>query len=1064
MTARQLPGTGSATATSMTESSLTESSTPESSTTTACVPAASLPATTNLSSNSVPPPALTGCAAAYLPTARLWEEWFQAAGSDQQTETLALAARQGLLYGQQIPSLVNGQNSKLSVDRRAVPFAKFFRGPIGDLTPFESADTEIADAALDPLQREAVARALSAPDVFLLHGYPGTGKSRILAEILHQSALQGKRVLFLADAPNGLDVVLERLAARNSVYPVRFLEPGEQAGRLAPSVQSWTLTERLRALREETIGKLRHAFELAKNRLERRRGEGSVWDALAQLAREGATLREAGLRWSKEVQDVATLVAREVEANGPSSAWLTELRSLEADGRQRVAGCESKLQQLESQQPALMQNRQTAQQELHALLPLLEAKQKGRWWTLAWWRARGNIVQRTRDAEATVASAEKSLVLFEESCQKLRDQRVAAQEQLQASREHVVQTEVNRRRAELNRHQAGWQRDWNDWTERWRQACESLEHTGHRPSQAGVEAVQMAQTRWRDDLRRDEEAYQFAERWVEAGPEFLHQLANRLFGVANVLAGTTAALAHDSRFVEAVKSRFDLLILEDADRLSEADLIRLAHHAPRCVLIASCYGEAECANGSSESKNAGLKKTATPSNMRRMGFAKLWQCLHSGITALPYSWFREGERLGCQLASLSNRGSGQLEIEHVADYPEIELRIWSPVKSRPVLAQVIFPSGMGIDRAKIFLYRELQEAAVEGIGRTSWLRPQPNGWTLHLRPHALPNAVPVELEAGLREWVDPFKGQTCRLEFGAGWSRDRVERWILENLHGRDLGRTIFLQTCYRHQGSLAATLGGILYADKAVAARADSDAGEDPSADLIGVEFCAVPPLRGDYARKAGQPPREAVAANGASAFPKEGAGLEHELGSSRSAERLPSELRACLPRKGFANYLEAQALIRALEKLAEQPDPANSSNQPIAVVALSDAQVELLRTLASRSPRLKQLTLLFGAPRQFHHQEFQTVFVSLTRSHSHRAVPLGEAASDLPLALSRARSRLVLFGDPGALHKRSQWLGPLEHHDATTAAMEARRCAALVSHLQNHDSSAGFRIFDNP
>ncbi|MBI3407553.1 MAG: hypothetical protein HY040_04260 [Planctomycetes bacterium] len=1038
MTARQLPGTGNATAT----------------------PAATTTAASALPANS-PLPASPSVSAAGLPTARLWEDWFQSADPNQQAEALALAARQGLLYGQQIPSLVNGQTNRLTSDCRTIPFAKLFRGPIDEVTPLDSAATEIADTALDPLQREAVARALGAPEIFLLHGYPGTGKSRIVAEILHQAALQGRRVLFLADAPAGLDVVLERLADRNSVYPVRFLEPGEQASRLPPVVQPWTLVERLRALREQTIGNLRQALESAKSRLERRRGEGSVWEDLIRLSHEEANLQEASTRWSREFEDVAAAVAREAATDEPEGAWQTELRCLEAVGRQSLATCDSQLQEMESQRPALERERKTAERSLQASRPLAEAKKKRRWWTLSWWRATlsGDVVQRAQESEAEVAAADKALALLEKSCQELRAQAAAAVEQQQGARERLVQEEIDRRRAGLAQRRDAWQRDWDHWAKRWRHACDSLEQTLHRPPVATVAAVEEAQNRWREALRNDEEACQFAERWAASGPEVVQELASRLLGVANVLAGTTAALAHDRRFVEAAKSRFDLLILEDADRLTEADLIRLAHYAPRCVLVASCYGEPEDANGTTEPKNAAAPKNSAATHSLRQGaFAKLWRLLHSGIASLPYSWFREGARLGCQLASLANRGSGQLEIEHVADYPEIELRIWSPAKSRPVLAQVIFPPGMGFDQAKIFLYRELQEAAVEGVGRTSWLRPHRDGWTLHLRPHPSQEAVPVELEAGLLEWIEPSTGHTCRLEFGSDWTRARVDRWLLENLRGRDLGRTIFLQTCYRHHASLAAMLGGILYADKAVAARgADSGVGADPG----GVEFCAVPPLRKDHARKAEPLPRDAAAANGAAGFPREGAGLEHELGSNRSAERLPSELRACLPRKGFANYLEAQALIRALEELAVQPERAN---QPVAVVALSDAQVELLRTLASRSPSLGRLTLQFGPARQFHHQEFHTVFVSLTRSHSHRAVPLGETVSDLPLALSRARRRLVLFGDPGALYKRSQWLGPLEHHDANAAALEARRCAALVSHLQGHDASAGFRILDNP
>src|SRR5262245_11237045 len=146
---------------------------------------------------------------------RLWLDWFQNADPGQKTEILTLAARQGLLYSQQIPGLANGQKGTSTNDSQIIPFAKIFRGDIDGLTPVDCASAgksreSFADAELDLLQREAVARALAAQDIFLLHGYPGTGKSRVLAEILHQAALHGQRVLFLADTPAGIDVVLER--------------------------------------------------------------------------------------------------------------------------------------------------------------------------------------------------------------------------------------------------------------------------------------------------------------------------------------------------------------------------------------------------------------------------------------------------------------------------------------------------------------------------------------------------------------------------------------------------------------------------------------------------------------------------------------------------------------------------------------------------------------------------------------------------------------------------------------------------------------------------------------
>ena len=62
------------------------------------------------------------------------------------------------------------------------------------------------------------------------------------------------------------------------------------------------------------------------------------------------------------------------------------------------------------------------------------------------------------------------------------------------------------------------------------------------------------------------------------------------------------------------------------------------------------------------------------------------------------------------------------------------------------------------------------------------------------------------------------------------------------------------------------------------------------------------------------------------------------------------------------------------------------------------------------------------------------------------------GDEPSAAALALTRARQRLVLVGDPGTLARRAQWDGPLEHLDADAAKREREWVAALVRLLQGN------------
>lgn len=71
--------------------------------------------------------------------------------------------------------------------------------------------TPFFDEALNAPQREAVARALSAEDVALVHGPPGTGKTRTLVEIVRQAVERGERVLVTAASNTAVDNLAERL-------------------------------------------------------------------------------------------------------------------------------------------------------------------------------------------------------------------------------------------------------------------------------------------------------------------------------------------------------------------------------------------------------------------------------------------------------------------------------------------------------------------------------------------------------------------------------------------------------------------------------------------------------------------------------------------------------------------------------------------------------------------------------------------------------------------------------------------------------------------------------------
>ncbi len=67
-------------------------------------------------------------------------------------------------------------------------------------------------AALNPSQQDAVRFALSAQDLAIIHGPPGTGKTTTVVELICQAMDRGQKVLACAPSNTAVDNLLERLA------------------------------------------------------------------------------------------------------------------------------------------------------------------------------------------------------------------------------------------------------------------------------------------------------------------------------------------------------------------------------------------------------------------------------------------------------------------------------------------------------------------------------------------------------------------------------------------------------------------------------------------------------------------------------------------------------------------------------------------------------------------------------------------------------------------------------------------------------------------------------------
>jgi superfamily I DNA and/or RNA helicase len=109
---------------------------------------------------------------------------------------------------------------------------------LGESPPRFAASQEFQplDSALNPSQQEAIGFALSAQDLAIIHGPPGTGKTTTVIEVIRQAVRRGDKVLACAPSNLAVDNLLERLVAAGE----RVVRLGHPA-RVLPELQRHTL-------------------------------------------------------------------------------------------------------------------------------------------------------------------------------------------------------------------------------------------------------------------------------------------------------------------------------------------------------------------------------------------------------------------------------------------------------------------------------------------------------------------------------------------------------------------------------------------------------------------------------------------------------------------------------------------------------------------------------------------------------------------------------------------------------------------------------------------------------
>lgn len=992
-----------------------------------------------------------------------WEALYGNASPALQRELISLARQQGLLYAHQLPPERNG--GATDADAARAVLTSLLSGQTREIEPSRPDVLAVRDEALDAGQREAVARALATPDVCLVRGLPGTGKTRVVAEIIAQAAARGERVLLLAVTPAAIDGALERVGAVEGLCALRCLGPDERPDNLPPAGRAALFGERLHHVSADALQAARQGLASHEDRWRRLRQDEAIWAKLQDLADRLGQIQDRRDTLTGQLDRSAEEVASEAAAieagKGTGGRFPEAVRAALRARHETQATIDQSLATARSKLDENGQERAALQIRIESIRPLAEAKQTRRWWTKAWWQAfsRKTVVADLAALEEQLRHVESARAELDADVGRLTRERDEAAEAFQAQCQQLQAGETAERRTALANQLAALDQEAVQVRDKGRAAGQGLSGDGPRPEAPCRATVEEGRAAWAAQVRQAEQGRDFSRRWLaylEEAPPW----PGLLPASANLVAATLTALPADVHFGNgaACGRGFDLLIFQEADRITEAEFFQVASRARRWVLV----GEPSFDPAAPTERSYSLRKPQPPA-LKAGFFDKLWRHLHWEPRDLPYSWIREGDRLCCRLRTVPADGRQFLEVEGVSDHPDIELRILTLPQSGPVLAEVVFPPTMLVAEAKAFIYKELEELAVQTSGSSVRWVEEPQRLLFRLAEEIIPATEVVDLEAGVRELVGLPRSErngtndgpwlTYRLEFdrAAGWDRTRAEEWVQHYLGGRDLGRTARLDVPHRMHPDLAVFLSHLLFAGEyRVSGRAAAPNNGCPCR----VEFVPVPPLR----ERGSQSLRGSLSRKG-------GAGLEVDLSDPRHRSRLPADPDVELPAQGFVNYPEAQAVVRTLEALAAGPtdwlagDATAATRPVVAALAPYAAQVAVIRTLVRRSTQLANapFEVVVDLPAAFRERECAAVLLSLTRSHSHRPVTYGEGPELLELALTRARFQLILFGDSGALARRSVWEGPVEHLGDLAAARERELAAQLVHSLEGQGGPPG-------
>jgi len=169
---------------------------------------------------------------------------------------------------------------------------------LGSTVPKKTTKAKIEDfydKQLNEFQKDAVRLAVGAEDVFLIHGPPGTGKTRTITEIILQEVMRGNKVIATAESNTAVDNILENLMKSNTnVELVRLGHPARVSKELIESTLAYKLEQdnfykKAQELREQAMKLIEKRDSFRKPTPQWRRGLDDKM--ILKLAKKGKGIR-----------------------------------------------------------------------------------------------------------------------------------------------------------------------------------------------------------------------------------------------------------------------------------------------------------------------------------------------------------------------------------------------------------------------------------------------------------------------------------------------------------------------------------------------------------------------------------------------------------------------------------------------------------------------------------------------------------------------------------------------------------------------------------------------------